>query len=129
MLGCLWNDCLFLTPTHPRALRGALETAGHAWPARGRRFFAIPGGLPRETTVMYWYRDTAPTSDLSSPMEDVVPYDPSSLEGVADMIPDGTRRYFAEMRAAERRPLMFVGLPHVMHRGSIDVSDVPKITV
>ncbi|MBY5931656.1 hypothetical protein KUV51_01490 [Tateyamaria omphalii] len=133
-LGCVWADCVMLSPVHPEALRAARLENGLGWPETGHRFLAFDAARfdARADRMCIWlYSDTAkPTSppDYSVAMTDVVPYSSERLETLGH-VSAGARSYMAEMAQLGTPPLMFVGIPHVLHRGSIPLAWSRTITV
>ncbi|MEL6838191.1 MAG: hypothetical protein AAFP85_02795 [Pseudomonadota bacterium] len=129
-LGCTWADCVQSSAVHPEAIRDAILKTGHAWPKAGRRFLVIDparAGFNATNTAIYLATDTRP-ADFVTPKPDVVPYDPALLAH-QDSIKTGTLDYLRQMRAAARRPLLFVGIPHVLHRGTIPLDCTTEIVV
>jgi hypothetical protein len=126
-LECLWNDVLFLSAVNPVDLKRALEDAGlHP---KERKFYQIdPEFLDPAKTKIFLYRDTSEHGLVDLKPEDFVDYDPKALSGHSVIRPE-TADYFKESMKNGRKPKMFVGIPHILHKGSIDISDLEVITV
>lgn len=45
------------------------------------------------------------------------------------MVPEVTKKYYKESFDKEQKPLLFVGIPHIFHKGPIGVSNFPVIVV
>ncbi len=119
-LGCTWADCVMFATVHPSKIRDSIVRAGHTWPERGIRFLGIRAdnaAFSARNTVIWLYSDTG-RADFATPKADVVPF---TVERVAELkdLQSGTQSYLREMKQAGRRPLLFVGVPHVLHRGEI----------
>ena len=124
-LEAAWNDVLHFTAIDPKELKKALVEAGME--PKEMRFYHFDPSLldPRYTTV-YLYQDKSHDSKMSP--GNFKEYDPKKLEEHATL-PEETKEYYKEMFAKGERPLMFVGVPHILHKGSVDVSNLPVITV
>ncbi len=125
-LGCLWNDVLHLTAVHPKVL---VETLAEARRPVGdsMRFYQIdPRSLdPVNTTIyLYTYREKG----VDVPESDFVPYSMEDLSSCA-VIPDFTKDYYTEQYSCDKQPLLYHGVPHILYKGTIDVSDLPIVAV
>ena len=130
-LDCAWADCVQSSTVHPEGIRDAILKTGHPWPKAGRRFLVIDPARAKfneRNTVIYLAADTGPTTDFVTPKPDVVSYDPALLAKHTH-VKTGTLDYLCEMRAANQRPLLFVGIPHVLHRGPISLEHTTEILV
>lgn len=123
-LQCAWEDVLHLTAIHPENLKKALVEAG-LQPSEMKFFQVDPGLLDPAKTTVYLYRDV---SGGDIPDDDYAPFDPNALDSHA-VIGELTKRHYKERALKGEQPLLFVGIPHVLHRGSIDISNLPVITV
>ncbi len=124
-LACLWNDVLHFSPVDPAELKRALVEAG--FQPKELKFFQVDPDLldPSKTTV-YLFAEQTRVADLQS--GDFVDYDPSKLPGYA-AVSQVTRDYYKESNEAGKIPKAFVGVPHILHKGPIDISDLEVITV
>ncbi len=136
-----WGDVLQLTSIHPKDLKLALEQAGLK--SNGFKFYQIdPDLLDPKNTTIFLYRDDA--SDESE--ENFTEYDSSRLKEYST-VPQKAKDHYAEIsnfnkkilehnRASvneddiksRKRPILFIGVPHIFHKGPIDVSNFPVIT-
>ncbi|MBU1292623.1 hypothetical protein KJ819_01000 [Patescibacteria group bacterium] len=124
-LEAAWNDVLHFTAIDPKELKAALVEAGME--PKEMRFYQVdPSLLDPKSTTVYLYQDKSSESKMSP--ESFREYDPEKLDEHA-VLPVETKEYYKEMFAKGERPLMFVGVPHILHKGSIDVSNLPVITV
>lgn len=115
---CLWNDVLFLVAVPPAELRRALVEAGLTLPTLTLRFFEIdPRALNlAHTTVMLPGR--------SGRLDDCEykPFDPANL-GTYSRLSHQTVEYYREQKELGRRPLLFAYVPHILYRGTLNISE------
>jgi hypothetical protein len=129
-LNCLWNDVLHLSPVHPALIRDATLKLGLPWPANGRQVGIVdPGqlGMAAENTVIFPNSDTRKVA-LRRATEPYLPFDPALLDDLA-RIPDRTILYLEEVKRTGQTAFLFVGIPHVLFRGTIELKDITVITV
>lgn len=130
-LQCRWGDCVQFSTVHPAAIRFAFEETGHEWPKNGVRFFSVDAGragFTSDDTAIWLYEDAGPTTDMAAPKTDVVAYSADRVASLATL-QDRTMAYLREMKAAGRRPLLFVGIPHVLHRGAVPLDHTEDVVV
>ncbi len=124
-LEAAWNDVLHFTAIDPKELKEALVGAGME--PKEMKFYQVdPLLLDPQNTTVYLYQDKSNDSKMSP--ENFQEYDPEKLDEHA-ILPEETKQYYKEMFAKGQRPLMFVGIPHILHKGSLDVSNLSVITV
>ncbi len=136
-----WGDVIQLTSIHPKDLKLALEQAGLQ--AQEFKFYQIdPEILDSKNTTIFLYRDDIPDDSE----ENFTSYNPSKL-GEYSSVSQQAKDHYVEIskfnkkvlennRASmndedmksQKRPTLFVGVPHIFHKGSIDVSNFPVIT-
>jgi hypothetical protein len=125
ILDCLWNDVLHLSPIPPQELKAALLEAG--MPDRTFSYYQIdPASLTADDTVLYLHQTTDRV--VAPDDSEFVPYDINLLPTLAQ-IPDWTKQYYAEQYASGQKPLRFLGIPHILHKGTIDTTNLPIVTV
>lgn len=124
LLDCLWNDVLHLSPVHPAELVEALESAGFT-PDR-RRFLEIDDADldPTRTVLFLNATDREHRFDESQWKW----FDPSIVSRHA-RLPQATRDYYAACARDGTRPFLFAYVPHVLFRGSLDVSGLTTVEV
>ncbi|WP_298973067.1 hypothetical protein [uncultured Roseobacter sp.] len=130
-LKCRWCDCVQFSTVHPEAIRDAMLRAGHSWPDNGRRFFGVSvdeAGFSAGNTVIWRYEDAGPAADIAAAKSDIVPYSPGCVAEL-DALHHRTEKYFQEMHALGCRPLLFVGVPHLLHRGPVSLKHADEIVV
>jgi hypothetical protein len=129
-LNCLWNDVLHLSPAHPALMRDARRKLGLPWPAKGRQVGIVDPEKLRitvENTVISLNRDTRKVA-LRKSAEPFLPFDAALLGDLAQM-PDRAIRYLKNIKRTGEPAFLFVGIPHVLYRGTIQLSDITVITV
>jgi GTP-binding protein LepA len=55
------------------------------------------------------------------------PFDSEKIIGYAN-IPEATRQYYRDAYARGEKPFLFHGIPHILHKGSIDIKKVKRVT-
>lgn len=117
-----WGDVVQLTAIHPKDLKKALVDAGLT--PRELKFYQVdPDLLDPKNTTIYLYQDGFDKEGEESFSQ----YNPKELSEHA-IVPERTKEYYKEKFLQKERPLLFVGVPHIFHKGPIDVSNFPVIT-
>ncbi len=121
ILNCLWNDVLHFSSVNPKALKEALVESGlKDFPMS---FYQIdPTLLDSANTVVYLYTSKQKTDN------DFIPYDPNEVEKFSK-VPQATKDYYKEIISSGGNPLMYHLIPHILHKGPLDISNMPIITV
>jgi|TARA_B100001964_G_C13930059_1_gene464148 hypothetical protein len=124
-LDCLWNDVIHLSAVHPQKIENELKKFGSA--LRGRKFFQIDPNLlePKNTTV-YLFKQTD-SKDKFVP-ENWTEYNPNDLEKY-NKPSNKTIDYYKRTLAEGERPLLWLFIPHILYKGSIDTSKLKIIEV
>lgn len=116
-----WGDVLQLTAVHPEEIKKALVEAG--WHPEEMKFYEIdPESLDPQRTTIFLYREDLEDEDP----DNFAPYDPSNLTEHSP-VPESTKEYYKEQTEREGPPILFVGVPHIFHKGPIDVSNLNVI--
>jgi hypothetical protein len=124
ILNCLWNDVLHFTAVPPTKLRDALLEAGRPAPFHGTFFKIDPTLLDPAQTIVYLFKDM--NEKMSE--ENFTRYDPNDLRAYADLS-EATTTYYKRCYATHERPLLFVHVPHILYKGTLDTRDIPRITI
>jgi hypothetical protein len=127
VLDCLWNDVIHFSPVHPSRVREAMAAEGLGDHWRQKHWFVIDPvklNFSAENTVIFLHRDLA--SETSVAGEDFEPY---SIKRVRELteVPQRTRDAYQAFRLHGTAAFLFSGVPHILHRGSIDVSHIDVI--
>jgi hypothetical protein len=128
-LNCLWNDVTHTTPIHPSIFREALLASGFSWKQKipFYKIDPVQAKFTTENTVIYLARHTLKAS-REEQERDLTPFDPELLPHLTDL-PEATLQYYREMKAENKRPLLFVHAPHVLHRGQIETSHLTVLEI
>ncbi len=118
-----WGDVLQLTAIHPEDLKKALVEAGFS-PQELKFYQVDPALLDPQKTTIYLYREDIEDESV----ENFAQFDPEKLAEHSG-IPEKTMEHYREQREHGEKPFLFVGVPHIFHKGPIDVSNFPVITV
>jgi hypothetical protein len=133
-LDVLLGDTLHCAAVHPYRVFQARQAAGiesivgkpGGWMTG--MFFAIPLERILCHRVVWYSAETlwingAPDEDVPdvAPAEEFEPFDPRRYRELPD-VPDAHVAYLRRMKERERRPLMFVHIPHIFVAGPVDVS-------
>ncbi len=113
-LDCKWGDVVFLSPVHPNILCAALaKCMEHEMPSFP--YYEIPVENLSYRKMAYWHFNSEYTPS------EVEPFDSEKYAEIK-LLPEKTISYFLEQKRKEERPLFYVHIPHVLYKGTIDVS-------
>jgi hypothetical protein len=131
-LECSWNDVIHLSAVPPEEIKKALEDAYEKYGFKKETlekmsFYKIdPDLLEKENTTIFLNQNIEP--GYIPEQEDFISYDSSELKNHS-VFPESTKKHYQEEVSKRNRPALFVGIPHIFHKGSINISDFPVITV
>jgi hypothetical protein len=128
LLDCLWNDVLHFAPVHPARTQAALTAAG--FPRKQRRYFEVDPvqmGFHAGNAVIFFHQRVDPDRFQLHP-EDFAPFDPQALAGLGE-IPAATRAYYREAQRQGRRPLVYLYVPHILYKGTLDIRGLNIVEV
>ncbi|MBM5789990.1 hypothetical protein FJZ23_02815 [Candidatus Parcubacteria bacterium] len=126
ILDCLWNDVLHFVAVNPKAVKEALIEAGRN-PEVAMSYYQVdPKLIEPKNAIVYLY----PYADNKDPMneENFVPYHPDEIAKFSGM-PEATKEYYKGTIEKGERPLLYHRIPHILYRGTIDITDLPIISV
>ena len=124
-LRCLWNDVLHLSPVHPADIVAELRAVGLE-PLRSRFFELDAAVLDAARTVVFLNRRERSSDEIDA--SQWLPFEPDALPALAGFN-EASRRYYRECAETGTRPLLWGYLPHVFHRGALDIRDLPVLEV
>lgn len=124
-LNCLWNDVIHMSAVPPLTIKEALFEAGRTKPLELEYFEIDPETLDPKNTIVYLY-DHKNLSEYFGE-KSFVAFDPNDLEKYSHL-PDETKEYYKEMFSQHKKPLLYHRVPHILYKGSIDISNVKRIT-
>lgn len=122
-LDCFWNDVIHMTAVHPGEIKSGLAKVGHPTEELGSFFEIDP--LQLDVRLMAVYKHIKPAHDTIPPGE-ILHFQRQHLQKYAQ-IPDAARAYWERCKRARQQPMAFGFIPHILHRGPIDVSSSPVI--
>lgn len=124
-LDCVWNDVLHLSPIEPSVLIEALHEAGMK--ERSFDFYKIdPAVLNPELSCVYLFKSL---NGIKEPDDkEFVSFDLESLKEW-QKVPKVTKEYFKAKFDAGEKPLMFFAIPHILYKGTIDVSKTEIVSI
>ena len=129
ILECLWNDVLFFSSVHPQAIKQGYLAVGKQWkPQNWIAVDTVHAGCNAENTVIYHPDMQRLKGDFSL---DPTRFAPFSLDEVTtvDALPAEVLTYYQEAAKNDQPIFAWHGLPHILYRGSIDLTDVDVIEV
>jgi len=127
---CLWNDVIFMTALNPQELFDERRRAG--WHSTTpRQYIKIdPNTLDPAKLGIFLFK--IKEDDLSSTLEasDFAAYNYDDLKTYA-ILPQATKDYFKyELDKGEPHiKLLYRYIPHILYKGTIDISNAEIITV
>ena len=125
-LNCLWNDTLHFSAVNPREAKKALDDAGYDRAMVISYYQVEPELLDPRDTVVYLNEPSEDNDRMRE--ENFVHYRPDEVDRFA-YIPEATKKYYREKISEGKSPLMYHQIPHILYRGTLDVSNLPKISI
>lgn len=124
---CAWNAVIFMTSVHPGDIKEALLEAG-ARPSIKLSYYQIdPHDLNPANLSVFLFPYQATWRPVVA--DDFAPYREEDLPKYAE-IPQITRDYYAqEIADGHKVRLLYKNIPHILHKGPIDVTNNDIITV
>lgn len=124
ILDCFWNDVLHFSAIHPSQIKEALIEAGIT-KAFDIEFFEIePHLLDPQNTIVYLYRHH--TLEDKFKEENFAKYKPHDIAQYS-LLPQETKDYYKEMISQNKKPLLFHRVPHILFKGSLNISGIKRI--
>ena len=112
-LSCKWTEVVQMVAVPLTVIHERLRLSQ----AGGRRYFRISSdSLDRDRLAVYYRNDPETEAEVFDPFDESLPIDRPS---------PGFQEWFREAAAEGRPPRLYVGLPHILYRGEIDVSACP----
>ncbi len=122
LLDCLWNDVVQLLPLHPKKLFEAQHTLGIIDELPDYRYFRIdPARLNPNKTAVYFKTAPGEKNVTVKWLADV------NLDDLQNT-PSATLKYYKSLVGSGELPFNYQFVPHILYRGSIDISDAEIIT-
>ncbi len=123
ILDCLWNDVLHMSPIHPKDLDEAWREYGFEYELE---FFEIDlKDLDRTKLAIYKYEklriNRTDKIEVTAFDEDYV------LKN--NKVRQVSKDYFKKCKEEGTDPLIFVGVPHILYKGEIDVTNCNLVKI
>lgn len=115
-LDCLWNDVLHLSPIPPEKIFNTLREIGFDYEIDAYLKINVEKLDKRNLTVFF---DDVATDFDPAKFFDI---DSVNFEELQE-IPKHTIAYYKECFEESEHPLLFAGIPHVLHKGSLNLDD------
>lgn len=122
-LDCLWNDVVFFSNVDPRLICQAYLAVGKAW--KTRHWYAIDTvrvGFSATNAVIYTPDMGREQGDFRLDPKQFLPFSPNALPDIQE-IPEPTLTYYRDCMEKGLPVFAWRGLPHVLYRGSVPLSD------
>lgn len=122
LLDCLWNDVVQFLPFHPQKVFELQVEMGLIPKLPHYKFFEIDLGLldPKKTVI--FFKDAPGEENVSVKWLGEV--DLSSIQEV----PPATVAYYRTLVGTGELPFNYQFIPHVVHMGTVDISNAMIIT-
>jgi len=126
ILGCLWNDVLHFSAVHLGEIKKSLIEAGNKKEFKLRYYQVDPKLLKPESTIVYLYAHADVKDKLNE--NNFVSYAPDDVAEYSSL-PQSTKDYYKEIIDKGGRPLLYHRIPHILYKGTLDLTDLPVIPV
>ncbi len=123
LLDCLWNDVVQLLPLHPQKVFSLQKELGIIAELPPYRYYKIPIERLDPARAVVFFK-SAPGEESTS-VKWLGDVDLGSLQSV----PSATKDYYESLIGTDELPFNYQFIPHVVHKGVIDVSDIEIITL
>lgn len=123
LLDCLWNDVVHFLPLQPEKVFGLQVELGLTPDMPAYKFFKIDlAQLDPNKTVVYFKTALGEQNTEVKWLRDV---DLSTIQEV----PEATKNYYQSLIGTGERPFNYQFIPHVLYKGSLDISKARIITL
>jgi len=123
LLDCLWNDVVQFLPLHPEKVFGLQIQLGLIPKIPAYQFFEIDlAALNPDKTVVYFKTAAGEENTEIKWLRDV---DITTIQE----IPKATLNYYQSLVDTGELPFNYQFIPHVLHKGNVDISNSPVVTL
>jgi len=126
VLNCLWNDVLHFSAVNPKEVKHALIEAGKNPDFIMNCYQVDPKLIAPENAIVYLYAHTDDKDKLNE--NNFASFDPDEVAKFSPM-PQATKDFYKEMIRTGGRTFLFHRIPHILYRGTIDITDLPIVSV
>lgn len=126
--GWLWNDVIHFSPVHPEKVVSALVSSGFSRSEKSTWYELDPRdfNFNRKNSIVFLHNKQKAGCALEE--TEFEEYDISRIALYSE-VPEATYQYFEDSIKRGVNPLMFGGIPHVLYRGTVNISKVRRIQV
>lgn len=126
VLDCLWNDVLHFSAIDPIEIKQALIEAGRNPDFIMNYYQVDPKLIESKNAIVYLYAHASNRDKIKE--ENFAPYNPDEVAKFS-LIPQATKDYYKEMIGKGERPLLYHKIPHILYKGTLDITNLPIISV
>ncbi|MDP2676217.1 MAG: hypothetical protein Q8O83_00835 [bacterium] len=126
ILDCLWNDVLHFSAVNPKEIKQALIEAGRSPDFTMNYYKVNPKLIEPKNAIVYLYAHADNKDKMNE--ENFAAYNPDEVVKFSSM-PRATKDYYKEMIGKGERSLLYHRIPHILYRGTLDITDLPIISV
>ncbi len=126
ILNCLWNDVLFLSAVNPKEIKQALIDAGLS-PDFTMKYYQIDSYLIKpKDAIIYLDKYTYDKDKMNE--ENFSLYEADNIKDFSIM-PQETKDYYKEAIGKRERPFSYHRIPHILYKGTLDITNQSIISV
>ena len=126
ILNCLWNDVLHFSAVDPNDIKQARIEAGGDPDFTMTCFEVEPEILDPENSIVYLYAQVNVKDKLDK--DNFIQYRPEETVKYSSL-PQATKDYYKEMIAIGKPTLLYHRIPHILYKGTLDISKLNTITI
>ncbi len=126
ILNCLWNDVLHFSPVNPTEVKQALMEAGRTNEFTMNCYQVDPNLIDPQSAIVYLYVYADNGDKMNE--KNFVPYNSEKIEKFSSL-PQSTKDYYKKMIDKHERPLLYHRVPHILYKGTLDITNLPIISV
>ncbi len=126
ILNCLWNDVLHFSAVNPKEIKQALIEAGRNPDFTMSYYQVKPKLLEPKNTIIYLYAQTNNKDKMNG--GNFAPYNPNEIARFS-VIQQATKDYYKEMIGKNENPLLYHKIPHILYKGTLDITNLSIISV
>ncbi len=126
ILDCLWNDVLFFCAVNPKEIKEALIEAGRN-PNFTKQYYQVDPKLIDPNNAVVWLFNHVDDKNKMN-KENFVSYNPDEVARFS-VLPPATKDYYQKIISQGERPLLYYRIPHILYKGTLDITNLPIIVV
>lgn len=128
LLDCLWNDVIHFSPVHPQKVASAYRRAGGSWIRKTwLEIDLASAGFDSSNTVIFLHQPKQ-FGEMGLHAEDFLLFQVESMATMCEL-PHETVEHYEESFRQNRRPFLFLWVPHVLHKGTVDIANFRQIEI